>query len=176
MLERVEIVPSSRQTVRRAVEIGCELVSPSGAHVERMLDLSPRGARVRSRAGVRRGADVLLTFVPPGAPRRVSALGVVQHEADGVLGVQFTSLDRIDADTLDRHLRGLPPPLPSKTRRMRSELVWVDTLLTYEEDLGDRIHVYEVSEQLSMEVDLPETFASLSAPLGGGTRYRWRLA
>ncbi len=176
MLERVEIVPSSRQTVRRAVEIGCELVSPGGAYVERMLDLSPRGARVRSRERVRRGADVLLTFVPPGAPRRVSALGIVQHAEDGVLGVQFTSLDRIDADTLDRHLRGLPPPLPAKTRRKGTELVWVDTLLTYEEDLGDRIHVYEVSEQLSMEIDLPGEIAPLAAPLGGGSRYRWRLA
>src|SRR6185436_12657270 len=100
----------------------------------RVLDLSPRGARVRSRVPARRGSEVLLTFVPPGAPRRVSALGTVQHEEAGVLGVKFLSLDRIDEDTLGRHLRGLPPPLPKKNLRRQHELVWVDTLLTYEED------------------------------------------
>lgn len=176
MLEPVEIIPSSREAVRRAVEIGCELVTQSAVHVERMLDLSPQGARVRSRAATRRGQEVLLTFVPPGAPRRVSALGTIQHEQDGILGVKFFSLERIDADTLGRHLRGLPPPLPKKNLRRQRELVWVDALLTYEEDLGDRIHTYEVSEQIAMEAD-PSFEISALGPImtASAPRYRWSL-
>ncbi len=176
MLEHVEIVPSSRHSLRRAVEIGCEVVSQSAVHVERMLDLSPRGARIRSRASMRRGQEVLLTFVPPGAPRRVSALGTVQHQADGVLGVHFLTLDRIDEETLGRHLRGLPPPLPKKQTRTLHELVWVDALLTYEEDLGDRVHIYEVSERLAAFDDDGEIdIAPLAPMMTGGTRYRWSI-
>jgi hypothetical protein len=177
MLEHVEFVPSSRQSIRRAVEIGCEVVSQSAMHVERMLDLSSTGARVRSRAAGLRGQEVLLTFVPPGAPRRVSALGTVQHESAGVLGVKFFSLERIDEETLGRHLRGLPPPLPKKNLRTQRELVWVDTLLTYEEDLGDRVHIYEVSERLAMlEDDAPFDIAPL-APMMTAPRapYRWSI-
>lgn len=176
MLESVEIVPSQRSSVRRAVEIGCELATRSAVHVERVLDLSPRGARVRSRVPARRGEEVLLTFVPPNAPRRVSALGTVQHEAEGILGVRFFSLDRIDEDTLHRHLRGLPPPLPKKLARVRREMVWVDALLTFEEDLGDRIHVYELSEEVALEpeprFDIAALAPMMSAP---APRYRWRL-
>ncbi len=176
MLEHVEIVPSSRRSVRRAVEIGCELVTRSAVHVERVLDLSTQGARVRSRVAARRGEECLLTFVPPGAPRRVSALGTVQHGEDGVLGVKFASLERIDEETLGQHLRGLPPPLPKKQARVRRELVWVDALLTYEEDLGDRVHVYEVSEAVAMEQDLAFDVAPLAAMMTAGTpRYRWTL-
>lgn len=177
MLEHVEIVPSSRHAVRRAVEIGCEVVSQSAVHVERMIDLSPTGARVRSRAATRRGQEVLLTFVPPGAPRRVSALGTVQHEHGGVLGVKFLSLDRIDEETLGRHLRGLPPPLPKKNVRVQRELVWVDTLLTYEEDLGDRVHIYEVSERMAMlDDDTQFDIAPLGPMMTAGRRaYRWSI-
>lgn len=177
MLEHVEIVPSSRQSLRRAVEIGCEVVTQSAVHVERMLDLSPRGARVRSRAGALRGQEVLLTFVPPGAPRRVSALGTVQHEENGVLGVKFFSLERIDEETLGRHLRGLPPPLPKKQARTKRELIWVDTLLTYEEDLGDRIHIYEVSERLAaFEDDAEIDIAPLGPMMTAGAKpYRWSI-
>jgi hypothetical protein len=176
MLEPVEIIPSSRESVRRAVEIGCELVTQSAVHVERMFDLSPRGARVRSRASVLRGQEVLLTFVPPGAPRRVSALGTIQHEQDGVLGVKFFSLERIDEDTLGRHLRGLPPPLPRKNLRRQRELVWVDALLTYEEDLGDRVHTYEVSEQIAMEQSPVFDIAPLAPMMtAGAPRYRWSI-
>jgi hypothetical protein len=172
MLQAVEIVPSSRKNVRRAVEIGCELVSQSSMHIERMFDLSPQGARVHSRAQLHRGDDVLLTFVPPNAPRRVSALGRVQHQSNGIVGVKFDALERIDEDALGFHLRGLPPPLP-KQRRVQREMVWVDALLTYEEDLGDRIHIYEVSERVgSFEDELD--IAPLAPMLTGSRRYRWR--
>lgn len=176
MLEQVEIIPSSRRSVRRSVEIGCEVVTQSAVHVERMLDLSPTGARVRSRAETRRGQEILLTFVPPGAPRRVSALGTIQHEQAGVLGVKFQSLERIDEETLARHLRGLPPPIPSKHVRRERELVWVDALLTFEEDLGDRVHIYEVSERLLMEQELPFEIASLAPMMtASAPKYRWSL-
>lgn len=177
MLHPVEIIPSSRQSIRRAVEIGCEVVSQTSVHVERMLDLSPRGARLQSRTSMRRGQEVLLTFVPPGAPRRVSALGTVQHQAEGVLGVEFFSLDRIDEDTLGRHLRGLPPPLPSKRMRTRHELVWVEMLLTYEEDLGDRTHLFEVSERMQMIEEISERDITPLAPMmtAGARAYRWSI-
>lgn len=176
MLQHVEIVPSSRQSVRRAVQIGCEVVSQSAVHIERMFDLSPGGARVHSRAAVRRGQELLLTFVPPGAQRRVSALGTVQHQDADVVGVKFFALDRIDEETLGRHLRGLPPPLPRKPSRVQRELVWVDTLLTYEEDLGDRVHIYEVSEQITMEAEPAFDIAPLAPMMTAGRApYRWSI-
>ena len=174
MLERVEIVPTSRRSVRRAVEIGCELVSRNAVQVERVFDLSARGARVRSRSHVRRGEEVLMTFVPPNAPRRVSALGSVRHTKDGVLGIEFYSLDRIDESELRARLRGLPPPLPKKAK-LREELVWVDCLLTWEEDLGDRVNIFEVSERIEAAGE-PELDLSALAPLltSGTPLYVWK--
>ena len=117
-----------------------------------------------------------MTFVPPGAPRRVSALGTVQHQQDGIVGVKFFSLERIDEETLGRHLRGLPPPLPKKHARTQRELVWVDMLLTYEEDLGDRVHIYEVSERMAIEEELDLDISPLAPMMTGGAgAYRWSL-
>ncbi len=172
MLERIEIVPTARKTVRRAVEIGCELVSSHDVRVERVVDLSSRGARVRSRSALRRGEEVLMTFVPPNAPRRVSALGFVRHFEDGIAGVEFLTLDRIDESELRTRLRGLPPPLPKKAKA-REELVWVDCLLTWEEDLGDRVNVFEVSERARAIEDDELDIAPLSPLLTAGAPYVW---
>jgi hypothetical protein len=175
MLERVEIVPTSRKSVRRAVELGCELVSSHAVRTERVLDLSSRGARVRTRSALRRGEEVLMTFVPPNAPRRVSALGFVRHFDDGIAGVEFLTLDRIDESELHTRLRGLPPPLPKKKIKAREELVWVDCLLTWEEDLGDRVNVFEVSERIEAIDDSDLVVAALSPVLtAGAPAYRWR--
>jgi hypothetical protein len=175
MLERVEIIPTSRKSVRRAVELGCELVSRTDVRTERVLDLSSRGARVRTRNELRRGEEVLMTFVPPNAPRRVSALGQVRHFEDGIAGVEFFSLDRIDENELQARLRGLPPPLPKKSIKPRSELVWVDCLLTWEEDLGDRVNIFEVSERIQAIDDGELTIATLSPVLtAGAPAYAWK--
>ncbi len=174
MLEQVEIVPTSRKSVRRAVELGCELVSSRNVRTERVLDLSYRGARVRSRTDLRRGEEVLMTFVPPNAPCRVSALGSVRHFENGVAGVEFFTLDRIDETELRARLRGLPPPLPKKTK-LRKELVWVDCLLTWEEDLGDRLNIFEVSERIDALDDSELIIAPLAPLMTAGTpAYAWK--
>jgi hypothetical protein len=174
MLEHVEFVPSPRKTVRRAVDIGCEVVSRVDTRVERMIDLSPYGARVRCKSEVRRGQEILLTFVPPNAPRRVAALGTVRHQAEGIVGVEFFSLDRIDRSTLTQHLRGLPPPLP-RARPVEHDLVWVDALLTWEEDLGDRVNIFEVSERISAVSEDEIEIASIGGLMTAGRpAYRWK--
>ena len=76
MLSPVEIIPSARRTVRRGIELGCELFSEhGGSRRERLVDLSQEGARLSSEVPLRRGEEVVLSFVPPGAhDDRVSTL------------------------------------------------------------------------------------------------------
>lgn len=73
------------------------------------------------------------------------------------MGVELLGTpDRVQ-DVLRDSLVGLPPPLPRQSRNPdASELIWVDMLLTWEEELCDQTNVWEVSERLlldSLEVD-----------------------
>lgn len=178
MLTPIEIIPHDRTQLRRAVPIGCELFTErGGSRVESILDLSPAGARVTSAAMALRGEEVLLSFVPPGArDDRLSTVCRVAHAASrGTLGLEFVSLDARANEVLILRLRGFPPPLPTH-RAMRRGMVWIDTLLSWEEDLGDRVNVFEVSARVALAALEPE-FVSLAPPLGGGRlAQRWRIA
>lgn len=176
MLSTVEIIPSARRVVRRGIEIGCELFSErGGSRRERVLDLSHEGARVSSDVPLVSGEEVLLSFVAPGAyDDRISTVCRVMHAgtSGSIVGLRFLDLSRSTRAEMKRRLRGVPPPLPR--RRTAREQVWVDALVTWEEDLGDQTNTFEVSERLvSLSDDeiLPRTLSPL---LTGGAPYVFR--
>ncbi len=173
MLTPIEIIPHDRRHLRRAVPIGCELFTErGGSRVESVVDLSPSGARVTSSATALRGDEVLLSFVPPGArDDRLSVVCRVAHTGRaGALGLEFTALESWAKNVLTARLRGFPPPLPG-LREKRRGMVWVDTLVSWEEDLGDRVNVFSVSERIAAaDLERELAIASLAPPLGGQTR------
>lgn len=180
MLQTVEILPSSRGALRRAVRLGCELTSAGhGPRRETLVDLSPRGARVQTEIPLRRGDHVLLAFAHEGLGRRVETIARVAHVSDEILerpsiGLEFVELDDALRRDLHARLRNVPPPLPPPRARARSELVWIDLLVTWEEDLGDRVNTFEVSETLAA-LDDGELVVETIAPFltGGRGAYRW---
>lgn len=176
MLSTVEIIPSARRTTRRGIEIGCELFSQrGGSRRERVLDLSPDGARISTEVPLFRGEEVLLSFVAPGAmDDRISTMCRVVHAGGGssIVGVSFLELPKHAQHEMRRRLRGVPPPLPSQ--RMKSELVWVDALVTWEEDLGDRVNTFAVAERFEALEDRELEIAALAPVLTGSRSYLWK--
>ncbi len=177
MLHRIEIVPSARRTVRRGMRLGCALTSHrAGPRRETVLDLSARGARVRTDLPLTRGERVLVELAPPTLGRRVETLAKVAHVVPAGrahdVGLEFVGLDARVAEDLTRSLRGVPPPLPSA--RPQIELVWVEMLVTWEEDLGDRVNTFEVSETMACVADEELAIATLGPLLtAGAAPYRW---
>lgn len=180
MLQSVEIVPAARTSLRRSVRMGCEITSDaSEPRRETLVDLSPRGARVQTELSLERGQHVLIGFAPERLGRRVEAIARVAHvDRDPLLrpsiGLEFVDIDpEIQVDLRDR-LRGVPPPLPAAIARSERELVWVEMLVTWEEDLGDQVNVWEVSESMAA-IDDGELVIETLAPFvtGGAIGPRW---
>lgn len=178
MLSSAVVLPHSRRIVRRGIEIGCELYSErGGSRRERVLDLSHEGARVSTDVPLFRGEEVLLSFVVPGAlDDRISTMCRVMHAAgpsERAVGLSFLELGATTRGDIARRLVGVPPPLP---RAVRREQVWVDALLTWEEELEDRTNHFELAERFVALSDDEIAVAPLAAPLGGGASYRWIAA
>ncbi|AKF05964.1 PilZ domain-containing protein [Sandaracinus amylolyticus] len=178
MLQSVEVLPAHRATLRRDVRIGCELTTDAhGARRELLVDLSPRGARVMTDATLAPGEHVLLGFADERLGTRIETLARVAHTAHVAIekpsiGVEFVALDGDVGDALALRLRHVPPPLPR--RRARRELVWIDALVTWEEDLGDRVNVFEVSDALAAIDDDDIAIETLAPVLtGSAPAYRW---
>jgi hypothetical protein len=174
MLQPVEIVPTHRSTLRRGVQLGCELTTGlHGPRREALVDLSPRGARVRTDIPMAPGDHILVGFAPEGLGRRVETLARVAHVSREPLevasvGLEFIEIDPAVGRELHARLRRVPPPLP-KPRPARRELVWVDALVTWEEDLGDRVNTFEVSEVLAAVDDGDLEIETLAPMLTGST-------
>jgi hypothetical protein len=187
MLHPVEILPGARRSLRRAVHLDAEVVAApwSAPRLHRVTDLSPEGMRVA--AGTRLPVDepVLVSFTPPGwwVLGEVSLLArVARHEPregdrPASMGLEFLRPPAGVRDQLARTLQGRPPPLRVGRRPARRELVWVDVLVTYTEDLGDRVNTFEVSEVMRAEdLDALEV-EPLSGLLTGARRpYEWQHA
>lgn len=184
MLEPVEILPGCRRTLRRGVSMDAELIASrwDRPRAHRVTDVSPLGLRVA--AGTRLPVDevVALSFVPPGwwLHGEVTVFSRVASSAprhDGLsawMGLEFLDLPAGVEAHLQRSLRGLPPPLPSRRSRHRKELVWVDMLVTYTEDLGDRVNTVEMSEVMKAVDEEELQVQSLGGLLTGGRRpYVW---
>jgi hypothetical protein len=120
------------------------------------------------------GTEVALAFRPPrwrqrrdvvcfAVVRRVSSGPISEPHAVG-MGLELLDLSRDDRRMLAATLRGLPPPLRTG-RRARTEMVWIDMLLTWEEDLGDRVNTFEVSELFHSVEDEELALAPLATPI-----------
>lgn len=164
----IELTSSTRRAVRRSVGLRCDVLSPaSGLQEERILDLSPRGACITSKATLAPEHGLLLAFCPPGASDSVEAVARVARvlpSPDGdderVLGLEFTYLPTAAQRQLERAIAGLPPPLPA---RPTLEVSWLDVEMSWEEELDDRVNVFTASERL-LCVDDGESLIEVAAP------------
>ena len=188
MLQPATVLPGSRRSLRRAVRLDAELASTSWERVRphRVLDLSPEGMCGAAGTRLPLGEDLVVSFTPPGwwLHGELSLFAKVVRSVPRLsgepasMGLSFLDMPHGAQDELARCLRGRPPPLPKRRHPTRRELVWVDLLVTYEEDLGDRVNTVEWSEMVAAE----EIEAALDpSPIGGlltgGRRpYRWKHA
>lgn len=180
MLHPVEIVPAARASLRRQVRLGCEITTDVvGPRRETLVDLSPRGARVMTDVAVERGQHLLIGFAPEGLGRRVETIARVAHVDREPLmrpsiGLEFVDIDPEIQIDLRKRLRGVPPPLPARKTKAARELVWIEMLVTWEEDLGDQVNVWEVSESMAA-LDDGDLVIETLAPFvtGGASGPRW---
>lgn len=179
MLQVVEILPDARRSLRRAVEVEAELIAApwDAPRPHRILDLSPEGMRVAAGTRLPEDEPILVTFTPPGwwllgevsLWARVARAEPRSQARPATMGLEFLQLPRGLRDQLGRTLVGRPPPLPSAPPKPATELVWVDVLLTYTEDLGDRVNTFEVSEAvLAEDLDAALRVEPLAPVLTGG--------
>lgn len=171
-MPHIEITSSTRRAVRRSVDLRCDVVS-FGSHLHRevMLDLSTRGACITSSSPLCLDEEVLVEFAPPGSGLKIEAIGRVAHvvrarrdesEVDttsfDVAGIEFTAMTSPLQRSIERALRGLPPPVPPVRRSL--ELAWLDVHVEWMEELDDRVNVFTTSERITVVddgVDLIET-------------------
>ncbi|HJL19450.1 MAG TPA: PilZ domain-containing protein [Sandaracinaceae bacterium LLY-WYZ-13_1] len=159
MLQPVEILPGCRRALRRAVSLEATVASDAwdAPRLHRTTDLSPQGMRLAAGTRLPVGSTVSVSFSPPGwwvlGPVELAARVVRSEPRDGdrpaAMGLAFQDLRPGLEEQLAHTLIGRPPPLPQRGRSLARELVWVDALLTYTEDLGDRVNTIEVSERLA---------------------------
>jgi hypothetical protein len=180
MLHSVEVVSSARRSLRRAVTLEADVIARPWdlPRRHRVLDLSPEGMRLSAGTPLPVGEEVVVCFAPPGgdATELWAWARVVRTGADA-MGLELLDLDSRERDQLSRALIGTPPPLSARARSRR-ELVWIEMLVTYTEDLGDRVNTVEVSEALHAVADRELQPAALSGLLTGGRteKYAWRFA
>ena len=179
MLQAVEVVQTGRAQERRAVSVSCEVFAPDWEQPLPLIagDLSKDGMWIRCPFPVAPGTELLVSFSPPRWRwEPLMCLAEVcwwqprfrtgDRRGTG-MGIRFVDLPEFDREAVQRCLRGLPPPLPQRNRPVQ-EMVWVDALLTWEEDLGDRLNIFEVSEYVLVDIakDGEIEFEALSEPLG----------
>jgi hypothetical protein len=119
---------NDRREIRHALRLGCRVVEPRQFSLvaDRMVDLSPEGALVRSDAGLEIGEEVVISF-------RATDFGIwfdsvaevtrVIHNrrpTDGgrCFGLRFLTLPAVQRLILRGHLRRVPPPLPKRAQRI----------------------------------------------------------
>lgn len=156
MLQTVEVLPGHRDAIRRAVSLEANLMSSEweGPRKHRVLDLSPEGMCLAAAGRLPIGERVAVSFTPPGwwVLGELTLFAWVRRSeprGDGpaTLGLEFLDLRPGARALLEASLEGRPPRLPCHTPR--TELVWIDALITWQEDLGDRVNTFEVSEAIA---------------------------
>ena len=120
---------AQRRTVRRAVRVDCQVVREKDFKLlgDWALDLSPEGMLVVTRDEVLTGEEVIVSFPIPRTRIVVDACATVARVVHGRrpsdrhrrgLGLSFEPLDPEHALLLRAHLRNIPPPLPTRARRI----------------------------------------------------------
>ncbi|NOY93586.1 MAG: PilZ domain-containing protein [Deltaproteobacteria bacterium] len=168
MLESVDILAGGgRADLRRGVDLECQVVSDlwEGTLPHRAKNLSATGIYLESDFPLHVGHEVVLSFEPPRGGGELLVYGEVRRVEmrrrdyepfgrGGGMGVAFDYLSESERERLMASLEGLPPPLPARPQtpagcmrprpmQRARELVWVDSLVTCYEDLGDRLNIWE---------------------------------
>lgn len=171
MLEPVELLPARRRNPRHAhafeVPVICDLwnspvplvtrdVSVGGLYLETDLPLDP-GTEIVLELELKDQVHFVI-----GQVRRTELRGGLAG-----MGIELLDVDEVLEEALHQTLRHRPPALPRGPAPIQRRLIWVDAILTYEENLGDRTNTIEVSERLAIVEDDPEfeeAFSVVSAP------------
>jgi hypothetical protein len=135
-----------------------------------VTDLSPYGCWIDTPFPLMPETDVVLAFTPPRWEEgEVVTFARVTHRvrsgARRGMGLEFLDVSKPVVDALKQSLHGLPPPLATRRRKEHEELVWVDTLLTWQEDLGDRINTFTISERIGLVQDDELEITALAEPI-----------
>jgi hypothetical protein len=122
------VLASQRRALRRAVRFHCQVVREHDFRLvgHRALDVSPEGMLVMNDDRILTGEDLIVTFRLP----RTRLWFDVQATAARVIhgrrptdkghcvGLEFHSFDETDKRRIRAHLRGVPPPVPARERRV----------------------------------------------------------
>jgi hypothetical protein len=114
--------------MRRSVRIECQVVREHDFKLvgNRAIDLSPDGMLLLSDARVLTGEDLVIAFRAPATRLWIDCTATVARVVHGrrpgdwgtCLGVSFESMDDATRALLRGELRGLPPPIPTRTARI----------------------------------------------------------
>jgi PilZ domain len=125
---RTLVQARQRRVLRRAVRVDCQVVREHDFRLigSRGVDLSPAGMLVMAQERVLTGEPVVVSFRLPMSRYWFDAEGtvarVVHGRRPGDLGRCFAlEFEGLAAETdafLQRALRGVPPPLPTRAARL----------------------------------------------------------
>lgn len=171
MLEPVELLPARRKNPRHAhsfeVPVMCDLWDSPVPLVSR--DVSVGGLYLETELPLDPGTEIVLelelhnqVYFVIGLVRRTELRGGMSG-----MGIELLDVDDELETELTDMLRHRPPALPRGPAPIQRRLIWVEAILTYEENLGDRVNVVEVSERLAIvedDAEFEEAFSCVSAP------------
>jgi c-di-GMP-binding flagellar brake protein YcgR len=113
-----------RRAFRREVLLSCQVVRERDFRLvaDLALDLSTEGMLVSTEQRVLTGEELLVSFRPPRSDRWLDVQATVARVVHGrrpsdsgrCLGLAFHAVDSASRRVLFNHLRGLPPPEPSR--------------------------------------------------------------
>ena len=158
MLQAVQVQPHRRFARRHAVDVECTVLSEVyGEPIAfRIRDLSADGLFAVSDLLLDPGDEVVVEITLPKLGEPLCILGTVRRTEteppDGYrpgMGVAFDHGDSMLRSILAGSLQHLPPPIPRSTPVEEEEMIWVECLLTWEEDLDDQINIWEVSDLIA---------------------------
>ncbi len=120
---------TQRRVMRRAIRVDCQVVREYDFRLlgDWAIDLSPDGMLVVTRDEVLTGEDVIVSFSIPRTRVIVDAVATVARVVHGrrpsdrhrrALGIAFDSLTADHRRLLRASLRDIPPPLPTRARRV----------------------------------------------------------
>lgn len=121
----------ARRAIRRAVHLGCDLVTPYHDEPLRYLatDLSPAGLFLRTLEPIRAGAEVVVCFRPDGWVDELMVFAEVvrvtssrRREVEPGIGMalEFIDLQRDEKARLEAWLRSRREPVPRRRRPLRA--------------------------------------------------------
>ncbi len=119
-----------RRVIRRAIRVDCQVVREHDFRLIATLavDVSPTGMLVATGERVLTGEPVIVAFRLPRTPRWFDAQGTIARVVHGrrpgdrgrCFGLDFDALEPEAEWWLTRALRDVPPPVPSRERRVRA--------------------------------------------------------